>query len=322
MLPHPHLWPALAGAAIGLAAIAWGAIWLARRWPALGARTRWSLFVALGLFEIVYWLNVYAWFVEPNRLVVRRYEIVSEEWRGAPLTLAVLADTHVGGPHVDAARVGRIVARVNALRPDLVVLLGDYAAFHAPEEARSGAERQEILGGVATFATLRAPLGVVAAIGNHDVWYSRLSITRALQDAGIAALWNGNVTIAREDGDFVVAGLADDMTGSPDFAAALDGAPAGLDTLVISHSPDPFADMPHNFATGRAPALMLAAHSHCGQVTIPFLGRPFTPLRHPRYACGEIEEGGRRMIVTAGVGTSILPVRFLNPPEIALVTIR
>ena len=67
---------------------------------------------------------------------------------------------------------------------------------------------------------------------------------------------------------------------------------------------------------------MLAGHGHCGQVTIPLIGRPILPLRNKRYGCHLVEENGKRMYVTAGIGTSILPVRFLNPPEIVLITIR
>lgn len=312
-MPHPHLWPAIIGAILGLALIAWASVWLARRWEALNRR--WLIVAVLAVFELTYWGNVYAWLVEPNRLVVRRVEIVSDQWQGAPITIAALADTHVGSPHVDAARMGAIVRRVNRLRPDLVVLLGDYAAFHAPEAERSGAEQQEILGGIGTFAALTAPLGVVGVIGNHDVWYSRSSITQAMQNAGIATLWNSHVVIPRDGGDIVIAGLEDDMTGHPDFAAAFDGAPAG-DSIVLSHSPDPFTQMP------RGPALMLAGHGHCGQVTIPLIGRPILPLRNKAYACGLIEENGKTMFVSAGIGTSILPVRFLNPPEIVLITLR
>lgn len=114
----------------------------------------------------------------------------------------------------------------------------------------------------------------------------------------------------------VIAGLADFTTGEPDFSAALDGAPEGADTIVLSHSPDPFTEMP------RGPALMIAGHGHCGQVTIPFIGRPIVPLVNARYACGLIQERGEQMYVTGGVGTSMLPVRFLNPPEIVLITLR
>jgi predicted MPP superfamily phosphohydrolase len=315
-MPHPHLWPAIIGAGVGMAVLVWACLWLFQRWDALSPRRKWALFALIALFETAYWLNIYAWLVEPNLLVVRRVEIVSEDWRGAPLTIAAIGDTHVGSPHVDAARMGRIVARVNALRPELVVLLGDYAGFHAPAAERSPAENQEILGGVATFAALVARYGAVAVLGNHDVWYDRQAITTALQDAGAAALWNRHIVIRRSGGPVVIAGLADEDTGDPDFAAALDGAPAGADTIVLSHSPDPFAEMPDG------PALMLAGHGHCGQVTIPLIGRPILPLRNPLYGCHLIEESGERMYVTAGIGTSILPVRFLNPPEIVLITIR
>jgi predicted MPP superfamily phosphohydrolase len=316
MLPHPHLWPALVGAVVGLPVIVWASWLLIRRWDGLAPRTRWTAFAAIALIETAYWLNIYAWFVEPNLLVVRRMEIVSEDWRGAPLTIAVIGDTHVGSPHVDAARVGRIVERVNRLRPELVVLLGDYAGGHLSDAERSPAEVQDILGGVATFAALNPRYGVAAVLGNHDSWFNPQAITTALQDAGVAALWNRHIVIRRSGGAVVIAGVADASTGEPDFAAALDGAPENTDTIMLSHSPDTFPDMP------RGPALMLASHGHCGQVTIPLIGRPIVPLRNPRYSCGLIEENGKRMFVTAGIGTSILPVRFLNPPEIVVVRIR
>ncbi|MGQ0531945.1 MAG: metallophosphoesterase, partial [Caulobacteraceae bacterium] len=315
-LLHSQLWLATFGAVAGLVFLLAAYLWLLRRWNAFQPRARWLLLALIGLIEIAYWVNIYAWFVEPNLLLVRRVEIVSEEWRGAPLTIAAIGDTHVGGPHVDAAGMGRIVARINELRPELVLLLGDYVNGHVAEAERSPAENQEIVGGIATFAALRARYGAVSVIGNHDVWYNRTAVTTALQDAGVAALWNRHIVIRRSGGAVVIAGLADDTTGDPDFAAALDGAQAGADTIVLSHSPDPFADMPNG------PALMLAGHGHCGQVTIPLIGRPILPLRNKRYGCHLIEESGQRMYVTAGIGTSIVPVRFLNPPEIVLITLR
>ncbi|MBY0565085.1 MAG: metallophosphoesterase [Hyphomonadaceae bacterium] len=315
MLPHPHLWPAILGVGVGTTAIVWGGIALFRRWDALKPRTRWLALGALVVLEAAFWLNIYAWFVEPNRLVVRHVEIASEDWRGAPLTIAAIGDTHVGGPHVDAARVGRIVARINELRPELVVLLGDYVGGHAPEAERTDADRREILGGVGAFAALTPRYGVAAVIGNHDSWYDRHSITAALQEAGVAALWNRHIVVRRSDTPLVIAGLADDWTGEPDYAAALDGAPESANIIVLSHSPDPFAEIP------QGSALVLSSHAHCGQVTIPLIGRPVLPIRNKRYACGLIEENGKRLYSTAGIGTSIVPVRFLNPPEIVLITI-
>ena len=315
MLLHPDLWAATLGGVFGLAVIVWASWVLVRRWDKLSPRARWSAFAAIALVEAAYWVSLYAVFVEPNMLVVRRVEIVGEDWRGAPLRIAAIGDSHVGSPHVDAARMGRIVRRINRLRPDIVVLLGDYAGGHQRETELSGREQQEVLGGIATFAALSPRYGVIGVLGNQDNWYGRASITRAMEEAGVATLANRNVEIAREGGDFFVAGLEDAYSSQADFTAALDGAD-GRDTIVISHSPIPFRRMPPG------PALMLASHTHCGQVTIPFFGRPFLPIRNHRHGCHLVEEDGRRMYVTAGIGTSIAPVRFLNPPEIVLITIR
>lgn len=316
MLPNPQLWPAWIGALVGFALIAWLSWRLLRNWDGMMRRRRWLMLGALALFEGAYGLNVYAWLIEPNLLVVRRVEIVSEHWRGPPIVIAALGDVHVGGPHVDVARVQRIVRRVNALKPDLVVLLGDYVNGHTPRGERSNREQRDIAGAMASFAALDAPLGVAGVIGNHDSWYDRSAIVEALEGAGVAALWNRHVEIERAGRTIVVAGIADAWTGEPDFAAALDGAPPSADTIMISHNPDPFAEMP------LGPALMLAAHSHCGQVTIPFIGRPVSVVRNRRYECHLVEERGRTMYVTGGIGTSGLPVRFLNPPEIVLIRLR
>jgi uncharacterized protein len=313
---HLRLWPAVAGAILGLALLALASLSTFRRWSERSRAQRMGRGLALGLYALGYALNVYAWLIEPRMLAVRRVEVTSQRWRGAPVTIAAIGDTHVGSPHVDARRVREIVARANALHPDLVVLLGDYAADDAPESRRTATERSEILAGVAAFARLQAPLGVVAVLGNHDSWYGRASIIRALEAAGATVLWNQHVVKKRPGGRFVIAGLADDLTGSPDVAQALAEAPA-IDTIVLSHSPDPFPDL-------QAPAaLMLAGHTHCGQVSVPFLGRPITFSRAAqRYACGRTDEGGRVLYTTAGIGTSILPVRFQNPPEIVLLTLR
>jgi predicted MPP superfamily phosphohydrolase len=313
---HLQLWPVIAGAALGLALLAQASLRYLRRWPGRSPAQRRRRGLALAIGAIGYGLNVYAWLIEPRMLVVRRVEVASERWGGAPLAVAVIGDTHVGSPHVNARRVADIVARANALHPDLVVLLGDYAANDEPEVQRAASERSEIHAGIAAFARLQAPLGVVAVLGNHDSWYGLAPIGRALEAAGVTVLWNQHVIKDRPGGRFVIAGLADDLTGSPDFRRALADAPP-IDTIVLSHSPDPFPELP------AAPALMLAGHTHCGQVSLPFLGRPVTFTRSAqRYACGRTDEGGGVLYTTAGIGTSILPVRFGNPPEIVLVTLR
>jgi len=313
---HPHLWPAVLGAAVGFPLLAVAAIALARAWQKLSKRRRWVLFGVLAFVELVYWLNVYAWLIEPNRLEVRRVTIESAAWHGPPLTIAALGDVHLDGPHMNTARLERIVRRVNTLDADLVVLLGDYVAGHAPKAERTPDEQARIESGLGVLAALNAPLGVVAVIGNHDVWYDRTAVTRALQDAGVAVLWDRHVSIRQGDHEFVVAGIADPMTHGGDLAAARDGAPPEDDLIVLMHGPDPFATGAHGAV------LTLAAHTHGGQVWLPFVGRPVVPSEYgQRYVRGLIVEHGAPLFVTSGIGTSVLPLRFMTPPEIALITL-
>jgi predicted MPP superfamily phosphohydrolase len=279
-------------------------------------RRTWPLFVAM--FEVALVLNVYAWLIEPRLLTVKHVTIESATWTGAPLTIAALGDVHIGGPHVDAERVARVVKRINALNPDLVVLLGDYANGESRAAERSSAEREEIARGLGNLRGLTATYGVAAAIGNHDAWYDRAAIVGALETAGVRVLHNGHELIERANGErFVVAGLADVGTDHPDYGRAVERAPDDAPMIVIAHNPDVFADMPNR------PALTLAGHTHCGQVSIPFIGRPVTASAYgQKYACGHVEERGKHLFVTGGLGTSMLPVRFMNPPEIAIVTLR
>ncbi|MGE3143696.1 MAG: metallophosphoesterase [Hyphomonadaceae bacterium] len=317
MPPHPQLWPALIGAILGLGLVAVGGVWLARRWGKLSPRLRWGLFGGLAILEVACWLNIYAWLIEPNMLLVRRVTIESAHWQGPPLRIAVLGDVHIGSPHVRAARALTLVRRINAERADLVVLLGDYVGGHRPRETRSAAEQNEINNGLAAFGALDARYGAAAVIGNHDDWYDRGSVIMALENAGVGVVVNRHFTIARSSGRFVIAGLDDRDTGAPDYARAIDGAPEGAPVLLLTHNPDVFPNIPEG------PALILAAHTHCGQVSLPFLGRPILPSVYgQKFACGLIAEDGKEMFVTGGVGTSILPVRFFNPPEIVIVTLR
>jgi hypothetical protein len=103
---------------------------------------------------------------------------------------------------------------------------------------------------------------------------------------------------------------ADDLEGT--LRQIKDSSPA----ILIAHEPYIFPKVPSRIT------LTLAGHTHGGQVYIPFVGRPAIQAQHSRFAYGHVEEEGRHMIVSSGLGLSGLPVRFLVPPEIALVTLR
>lgn len=281
-------------------------------------RRPWWKLAALALFVSGVGLSAYAWIIEPRRLVLREQAIASADYHGAPLRIAAIGDVHLGGPHMPLSRLAEVIERVNAQGAELVVLLGDYIDGHDRLAQRTPKERAMLAEGLAMLGQLRAPLGVVAVVGNHDVWYDRDTVVAGLAAASIRVLENSHVVLRRDDGSaLVVAGLEDATTQSPDYAAALAGAPEGVDRIVLMHAPDPFASSPQGIA------LTLAAHTHCGQVYVPFIGRPMIPSKlGARYACGLVVEDGRPIFVTGGVGTSILPVRFLTPPEISLVTLR
>ncbi|WP_363737439.1 MULTISPECIES: metallophosphoesterase [unclassified Sphingobium] len=228
-----------------------------------------------------------------------------------PVTVALLTDGHLSGPDNSPARMARIVALVNGLKPDLVVLGGDYigdqkgGATYGPEQS------------IAPFADLRAPLGVVAVLGNHDARkharISRRQWAALFARIGIPLLENQAV----RRGPLAIGGLRDIYTDRPDIPATLDAMQAlGGAPLMLSHGPDVFPLLPDR------PMLTLVGHTHCGQVALPFAGIVYVPSRYgTRYACGVYREGQRIMVVSAGLGTSGLPIRLLAPPDVWLITI-
>lgn len=225
-----------------------------------------------------------------------------------PIRIALLSDIHVAGPDMPPARVARIVARVNALRPDLIVIAGDLVS-----EKRSATRVYSPAEAVAPLAALKAPLGVVAVPGNHDHWFDMPAIAAELRKNGILLLANE----AAQLGPLAVGGLDDDFTGRADMRAtlaAIEGLPGAR--IMLSHSPDPFPDMPASVP------VMLAGHTHCGQIAWPWGGSPVSMSEYgQRYACGRVDEGGQVLVVGAGLGTSVLPFRLFTRPEIWLIKI-
>jgi uncharacterized protein len=267
------------------------------------------------------------------RLDVTRYRVSPPGWpRELRLKVGVIADVHAGGPAMPAERIRAIVEDTNALKPDLVVLLGDFAASHklktrtvAPEEWSEA------------LAGLKAPLGVHAVLGNHD-WWDDIAAQRArcgpvlgrrmLERVGIPVYENDVVRLVKDGRRFWLAGLGDQMAlirrrtrGRRKFLGVddLDGTLARIKddapVILLAHEPDIFPRVPARVA------LTLCGHTHGGQVRL--LGySPIVPSRYGnRYAYGHIVEDDRHLIVSGGLGCSMLPVRFGVPPEIVMVDV-
>jgi uncharacterized protein len=258
-------------------------------------------------------LLTWAVIVEPGQLVVRETRVLSPRWPAGrpPLRVAVLTDLHVGSFRNGLDRLDEVVARTNAKKPDLVVVLGDLVIhdvllgrFVDPETTAAR------LGG------LRAPYGVVGVLGNHDWWLDGERVRAGLERAGIRVLENDAIPIAEGPRRFWVAGLGDLWTRPVSIVRALASVPADEPVLLLTHGPDVFPDVPPRVA------LTLAGHTHGGQVALPVVGRLVVPSRYgQRYAQGLVIEDGRALFVSPGIGTSLLPVRFRVPPEISMVTL-
>jgi uncharacterized protein len=278
-------------------------------------KKRLALRVFLALLAAAAALAVWSFAIEPDRLVVRQVELRLPRWpaEAGELRLAVVSDIHTGSPHIDVAKLDRLVGEINGLRPDAVLLLGDFVIsgvaggeFVGPEET---AER---------LKGLRSAQGTFAVLGNHDWWEGGESVWRSLEGAGVRVLENDAASFAHGGRRVWLVGLADLWTRKPDVQGSLakvadDASPI----LVLTHNPDVFTEIPERVA------LTLAGHTHGGQVRLPLLGRPVVPSRYgQRYAAGHVVEGSRHLFVTTGVGTSIIPVRFRVAPEIVLLRIR
>jgi len=259
--------------------------------------------LGLGLIGWAYWTAI----ADP---VVREAEVALAGWpEGAPPVRAVLiSDIHVAGPDMPPGRLARIVEQINALRPDIVLIAGDFVS-----DKRMSTRFYPLGEAVAPLAGLRARFGAIAVLGNHDHWRDAAEARAVLGRIGIRVLDNEAIAA----GPLAVGGLDDAFTGHEDLAATLARlrAVAGA-RILLSHSPDPFPHVPAEIG------LVLAGHTHCGQVRLPLIGAVSTMSDHgDRYACGLVREGGRTLIVSAGLGTSILPLRLGAVPDLWLVTI-
>lgn len=240
--------------------------------------------------------------------VVRRADVAFELPAGTvPVRVLLASDIHVAGPDMPPSRLGRLVGQMNALRPDIVVLAGDFVSDKTVATRRYGARAA-----AAPLAGLSAPLGVYGVMGNHDYWREDPDFEAALKDAGVDVLSNRSTTA----GALTIVGIDDPYTRHADIAKAFRDVRQGKVSLVFSHSPDVIPLLPESAS------LVLTGHTHCGQIVWPFIGAITYATKYgARYACGHIREGARDIFVSAGLGTSILPLRLGAVPDIWLITL-
>lgn len=275
----------------------------------------------------------YSYFVEPHRLVVRQKEIRISGWNPDfdGLRIVLIADVHGGSHGADERQLRRVVEAANRADADIIVLLGDFVS----QTRQGGAVRQRSLrmepAAIAdNISGMRAKYGVFAVLGNHDEWWDGLEVATELERVGYQVLNGKAAVIAGPNGQRLrILGLRDHTTMGEwkpysDFAQRLLAPTAGQgDVIVLQHSPDVLPAITGALSISAETKLMLTAHTHGGQVWLPIIGAPIVPSFYgQKLAWGHAREAGVDVFTTSGVGTSVLPFRFMVPPEIAVVTIR
>ncbi len=218
-----------------------------------------------------------------------------------PVRLAFLTDLHLG-PYMGRQQLEEWVAATEELQPDIVVFGGDLV-----DQSYAG-DLSEV---VELLPRLACPLGVYAVLGNHDrTTYRKLEpLERALEAAGVRLLKNEGV---RPREDLYLAGIDDWRTGHPDAGRALQAA-GGEARVLISHNPDAIPHLPEGID------LLLAGHTHGGQVRLPLVGPLVTSSEYGRRFAEGWVDAPMPAFVSRGLGVTLLPFRLFCPPELVLL---
>lgn len=223
--------------------------------------------------------------------------------------IAFLADAHVG-TYNSLEYLQRVVATVNSLSADLILLGGDYVHI----------EKRLVAPTLAEFGKLRAPLGVFGVLGNHDYWSGATITRRAMQANGIQELSNTGVWLVKGEERLRLGGVDDLWYGRQDLNAALADTQDSETSILLSHNPD-YVEHLEDPRVG----LVLSGHTHGGQVVLPVIGAPRVPSAYgQKYLSGLVKTNVTQVYVTRGVGSTGafgLPVRFCCRPEISLLEI-
>ena len=253
------------------------------------------IFLAIFLF-------IYSFFIEPNILTVKHYKINDSALKG--IKIVFVSDFHIK-PN-QAKRLNKVVKMINEQNPDVVLSVGDFVNGHEEDMTMPIADI------VKQLKNIKSKYGFYTVLGNHDWWIDGEGITDTLTSNGIKVLANSNAKININGKDIYIVGVEDKTTRTPEIYSALENAKKPV--ILLTHSPDMFPKVPSDIN------LTLSGHVHGGQVRLPLLGALIVPSDYgDKYSLGLIEEEGKKMIVTKGIGNSILNVRFNCVPEIVVV---
>lgn len=260
---------------------------------------------------------VYAYEYEPEQLEVTEREVRLPDWpaHADGLRIGHLGDFHCQDDRA-AARTARAAQMLLALKPDIVLLTGDYITYFPDQPGEAGFARQAAACTEALAPLKAAPRGVFAVMGNHDQTRNMFgTVWAALNQAGFHVLFNQSVPLPGAEGIWLV-GLGSRSLSTQDPAKALAGVPPGATRLLLVHEPDYADESPAGFV------LQLSGHSHAGQVRVPGLPPLYCPRYGRKYPEGLQHTLTHPVYTTRGVGMMAPQIRFCCPPEVTLLTLR
>ena len=223
------------------------------------------------------------------------------------LRVALLSDLHVKRSPTAIAKLSELWSGVIEQTPDIILLGGDYI--------NDGASNQDVASigpAIANIFRVSGDIPVVAVLGNHDHWSGAESWTEYLSEAGVTVL--ENETVVLDAIGTCIRGFGDAFT---DHFEYVDFPGTCADRLKITLTHDPAGAF-----NPKVGGLVLAGHTHCGQISIPFLGPLYVPTKAPKEAhCGLYKDEQRQVFVSSGIGTSVIPLRFNAKASWDLITI-
>ena len=271
---------------------------------------RWSACGAAGMAGVAGLTAGYG-FWEASQIRIRRETVALPHLPPAFVgkIIAVLADLH-HGPYVGMGFIREAVAIAQSFDADAYALVGDFAhkGTHTKEQLPACLD---------ALTTLKAPLGVFAVPGNHDMQNSGQVYRDAIRTTPITDVTNRSVRLKLGSDELWIAGVDDLWWGKPNLEAALQGVPTDAAVILMSHNPD-YAEVSPDSRVG----LMLSGHMHGGQAYIPGMGAAWLPSRYgDKYRAGLVQGPASTVYVSRGLGEAGVPLRLNCPPEINLLTL-
>ncbi len=262
-----------------------------------------KMYILFVLFLLGVLTFLYSLIYEPYALEVKRYTLKNPKLSGLKIVFA--SDFHMAPYSFEQKRLQRIIKQINSEKADIVILGGDFVKGH---RKKSSMPIKDI---AAELHRIKSHYEVYAVMGNHDTYYGKDEVADGLTNIGIKVLQNQNAKVQTQNGNVCIAGVKDYISDMPDIQKALNDCTEPM--ILVSHSPDIFPNV-------EKIDLMLAGHTHGGQIVFPLIGALIVPSDYgQRYRYGLIKERDKTLIVSKGLGTSLMPFRLNCKPEIVVI---